>query len=161
RRSLLFLALMLASMFRVAIAQQDACRALEIPVGVINFEGQSFRGLAPQDFLAKAQKGSVAIKSIAYDDGPRRILLIVDTSRKLSPNLHKAEVELVKTFAAAARPEDTLGLLTAHGPGGIVKFGDPRSSLVDAISQESNTKEGKDRGVLDAVVQGLEWFSPS
>jgi hypothetical protein len=148
-------------MFQVLAAQQEACRGLEIPVGVINFGGESFRGLAAQDFLIHSQKGSVAVKSITYDDSPRRILLVVDTSRKLSPNLRKAEVELIKTFAATVRPEDTIGLLTARGPGAIVKFGDPRANLADAISQETNSKEGKDRGVLDAVQQGAEWFTPS
>jgi hypothetical protein len=161
RRSLLCITFIVTSMFTVAAAQQDACKAFEIPVGVINFGGESFRGLVPQDFLAHAQKGPVAIKSVAYDDGPRRILLVVDTSKKLSPNLRKAELELVKTLAASARPEDTLGLLTARGPGATVKFGDPRVNLLDAISQENNSKEGKDRGVLDAVLEGAEWFSPS
>jgi hypothetical protein len=161
RRSLLYISFILVSMFQVAAAQQDACKAFEIPVGVINLGGESFRGLAPQDFLAHAQKGSVAVKSITYDDGPRHILLVVDTSRKLSANVHKAELELIKTFAAAARPEDTLGLLTARGPGATVKFGDPRANLVDAISQATTSKEGKDRGVLDAVLEGVEWFSPS
>lgn len=160
RRSLLYITLIVTSMFRVATAQ-EACQAYEIPVGVINFGGESFRGLAPQDFLAHAQKGSVAIKSLAYDDGPRRILLVVDNSKKISANVRKAEVELVKTLVAAARPEDSLGLLVARGPGGLVKFGDPRANIVGAISQETNAKEGKDRGVLDAVQEGMEWFSPS
>lgn len=160
RRNLLYIALIVTTMCRAATAQ-DACKAYEIPVGVINFNGESFRGLATQDFLGHAQKGSVAIKSITFDDSPRRILLVVDTNKNLSVNLRKAEVELVKTLAASARPEDSLGLLTARGPGGTVKFGDPRASLVDAISQETSAKEGKGRGVLDAVLEGVEWFSPS
>lgn len=158
RRTLVIVG-MVWGMFSLASAQQESCKAMEIPVGVINSLGESFRGLAPQDFLARAQKGSVTVKSMVYDDGPRRVLIVVDTGKKLSGNLRKAEVALVKTFVAAARPEDSLGLLSAHGPGGPVKFSDPRANIVDALAQETNSNEGKDRGVLDAVMQGAEWFS--
>ena len=157
RRTLVFIT-MISGTFSLAAAQQDACKSVEIPVGVVNFSGESFRGLAPQDFLAHAQKGSIAVKSITYDNGPRRVLLVVDTNKKLSANLRKVEVELVKTLVAAARPEDSLGLLPARGPGAVVKFGDPRSGLVDAI-QDTSAHQGKDRGVLDAVQDGIEWFS--
>jgi hypothetical protein len=151
---------LIMGMLVAASAQQDACKALEIPVGVVNLNGEEFRGLAPQDFMARLQKGPVSVKSLTYDDGPRRVLLVVDTSKKLSANQIKAETELVKTLIAAVRPEDSVGLITARGPGGTVKFGDPRANVLDAISGSGNTK-GKDRGVLDAVLEGLEWFSPS
>jgi hypothetical protein len=159
RRILVFMVLVLG-ISAVAVSQQDACKAVEIPVGVINFGGESFRGLAAQDFLAHPQKGSITVKSIAYDNGPRRVLLVVDTSKKLSANLRKVEVELVKTLVAASRPEDSLGLLPARGPGSVVKFGDPRTGLVDAI-QDTNSQQRKDRGVLDTVLEGIEWFSDS
>jgi hypothetical protein len=157
RRILVFITMALG-VFAAGAAQQDACKAVEVPVGVVNFGGESFRGLAPQDFLARAQKGSITIKSLAYDNGPRRVLLVVDTNKNISANLRKIEVELVRTLVAAARSEDSLGLLPARGPGAVVKFGDPRSGLVDAI-QDTSTHQGKDRGVLDAVMEGIEWFS--
>ncbi|HEY6272392.1 MAG TPA: hypothetical protein VIX19_10410 [Terriglobales bacterium] len=158
RRALVFIVMMLG-LFAMAAAQQDACKNVEIPVGVINSGGESFRGLATQDFLARTQKGSVSVKSIAYDIGPRRVLLVVDTSRKLPANLRRAEVELLKTFLAAIRPEDSVGLLTALGPGGPVKFGDTRASITEAVAGETNSTQGKNRGVLDAVSEGVEWFA--
>jgi hypothetical protein len=134
---------------------QQACKA-EMPIGVINSGGESFRGLSPQDFQAHGPKG-VGIASVSYDDGPRRLLMVVDTGKKLSVGAHKAEVELVKSIVAASRPEDSLALITARGPGGLVKFGEERSSLVAALDSNANT--GKDRGVLDAIVDSIEWFS--
>jgi len=40
-----------------------------------------------------------------------------------------------------------------------VKFGDDSSTIVAAM--EANGTAGKDRGVLDAVMEALEWFSDS
>jgi hypothetical protein len=136
---------------------QQACKA-EMSVGVINSNGESFRGLAPEDFLAHGPKG-VGVRSVTYDDGPRRLLMVVDTSKKLSAGAHKAEIEIVKSIIAASRPEDSLGLIIARGPGGLVKFGENRSGLLDAL--DSNSSTGSGRGVLDAVMEGIEWFSDS
>lgn len=138
------------------VSAQQACK-VEIPVGVINSNGESFRGLSADDFQVHVEKGSVGVKSVTFDDGPRRLVLVVDTNKRLSSNTHRAEIELVKSIVAGSRPEDSLGLIPAHGPGGIVKFTDDRSKIVDAL--ESNTTTGKDRGVLDAVSDAIEWFS--
>src|SRR5215510_4875167 len=77
-------------------AQQAACKAVEIPVGVISASGDVFRGLAAEDFVGRTQKKPVTVKTITYDDGPRRILIVVDTNKKLSSDSRKAEVELVQ-----------------------------------------------------------------
>jgi len=134
---------------------QQACKA-EVSVGVIDSNGNSFRGLAREDFLTRGPKG-IGVESIAYDEGPRRLLLVVDTSKKLSIAAHKAEIELVKAIVATSRPADSLALITARGPGGTVKFGEDRSKLLDVLESEANPN--KDRGPLDAANEGLEWFS--
>jgi hypothetical protein len=139
-------------------AAQQACKAIEVPVGVISASGETFRGLSAADFAGRASKGSVAVRSIVFDDGPRRVLFVVDTSKKLSANTRKAEIELIDTLTAASRPEDSLALITARGPGGEVKFGENRSGLAQALSQ-SGSGHGKDWGVLDAVLEGIDWFS--
>ncbi|MGB8128722.1 MAG: hypothetical protein WCG81_02920, partial [Candidatus Angelobacter sp.] len=43
-------------------AQQSACKA-DIPVGVIGINGDTFRGLAAEDFVGQIQKKPVAVKS--------------------------------------------------------------------------------------------------
>jgi hypothetical protein len=151
---ILLLFVTLAGMTATAIAQQ-ACSAVEVPVGVINAGGETFRGLTAQDFIAS--KGAT-VKSIAYDNGPRRVLFVVDTSPKLSSNTHAAAAELVKTLIESSRPEDSLALITARGPGGAVKFGDDRAGLVRALIPEAGT-DHKKQGVLDAMMEGIDWFS--
>jgi hypothetical protein len=151
------LSLIILAGFTAIANGQQACK-LEMSVGVINSNGESFRGLAPEDFLAHGPKG-VGVKSVTYDDGPRRLLMVLDTNKKLPAGTHKAELELVKSIVAASRPEDSLALIIARGPGGQVKFGEDRSGLLDALDSNSNT--GTARGVLDAVLEGIEWFSDS
>ncbi len=137
-------------------AAQQACSTVEVPVGVISAGGETFRGLAADSFVVP--KGAV-IKSLTFDDGPRRILVVVDTAGKLSSNVHKAAAEALNSLVAATRPEDSLALITARGPGGSVKFGEDRAGMARALSPQAgpNRKEG----VLDAVMDGLEWFNGS
>jgi hypothetical protein len=141
-------------MSTVCVAQQ-ACSAVEVPVGVISAGGEAFRGLSAQDFLAS--KGA-SVKSLAFDNGPRRVLVVVDTAAKLPANAHQAASELVNSLVAASRPEDSLALITARGPGGEVKFGEDRAGLGRALVAEGGSAHSKE-GVLDALMEGIGWFS--
>jgi hypothetical protein len=141
-------------------AQQSACKAGDIPVGVINFNGEIFRGLAAEDFVGHVQKNPVAIKDVVFDDGPRRVLIVADVSRKLSADSRKAEDEIIKTLLASARPKDTFAIMPAHGPGQDVKFTEDRTAIRQALEQPGEGKRGKEPGVLDTVMVGIEWFGP-
>lgn len=152
--------LMLVCSLLAAGVAQPACPKVEIPVGVVSANLDTFRGLAAEDFAAQPHKGKVQVKSATFDDGPRRMLVVVDTSKKLPANARAAEVELIKAMVAASRPEDSLALITARGPGGIVKFGEDRNGLIDAISSEGKANRNNE-GVLDAVMDGMEWFDGS
>ena len=140
------------------LAQQPACKASDIPVGVISASGNVFRGLAAEDFIGHIQKKPVAVKALAYDDGPRRILIVVDLSKKLSADSRKAEDEMIKTLLANARPQDTFAIMPARGPGQDVKFTGDRSAISQALGQPGDSKRGKEPGVLDTVMTGIEWF---
>jgi len=153
--SRLFLLLLAILTFAAGAMAQQACSAIEVPVSVISAGGESFRGLSAESFVAS--NGSV--KSLTYDEGPRRVLLVVDTSSKLSNNARKAEAELVDSLVTASRPEDSLALITARGQGGIVKFGEDRAGISRALSPQAGPN--RKGGVLDAVVDGLEWFEGS
>jgi hypothetical protein len=142
----------------LSFSQQSACKAVEVPVGVISMTGDVFRGLAAEDFLGRVQKKQVAVKTLTYDDGPRRVLIIADTSKKLSADSRKAEAELIQVLLASARPEDTFAILPARGPGQDVKFTADRNAITQALSQPGEGKRGKDPGVLDSVMTGIEWF---
>jgi hypothetical protein len=143
----------------LVLAQQAACKA-DIPVGVIGINGDTFRGLAAEDFIGQIQKKPVAVKKIAFDDGPRRVLIVADVSKKLSADSRKAEDEMIKTLLASARPGDTFAIMPAHGPGQDVKFTEDRAAIREALNQPGEGKRGKEPGVLDTVMVGIEWFGP-
>ena len=150
------LSVLVISLSCMGVAQQ-ACKAVELPVGVISVTGDVFRGLAAEDFAAHIQKKPVSLKSLTYDEGPRRVLIVVDTNRKLSADTRKAEGIMVEALLGSARPEDTFALLPARGPGRDTDFTKDRRVLSEAIGGGDN-KEVKDRGVLDAVMAGIEHF---
>src|SRR5579884_425574 len=139
-------------------AQETACKAREIPVGVISLNGDAYRGLAAEDFVGHMQKKPVQVNSLTYDDGPRRVLIVVDASKKLSADSRKAEIEMIQSMTAAARPEDTFGLMVARGPGQDFKFTADHAALLQGLEQTGENKRGKDSGVLDTVMVGIEWF---
>jgi hypothetical protein len=147
-------------MFAVLVgscAAQQACSTIEVPVSVISAGGESFHGLTVDSFVTS--KGPI-VKSSVFDDGPRRVLFVVDTSKKLSGNVHKAAAALLDTLVTASRPEDSLALITARGPGGMVKFGEDRAGFAQALSAQGTTNRSHD-GILDAVMDGMEWFNGS
>ena len=104
------------------------------------------------------QKKPVAVKNLAFDDGPRRVLIVVDLSKKLSGDSRKAENEIIRTLLASARPQDTFAIMPARGPGQDVKFTEDRSAISQALGQPGDGKRGKEPGVLDTVMVGIEWF---
>ena len=142
----------------VSFGQQAACKTVEVPVGVINANGEVFRGLAPEDFISRLQKRSVTVKALTYDDGPRRVLLVVDVNKKLSSDSRKAEDEMIKTLLANARPGDTFAIMPARGPGQDVKFTADSAGISQALGQAGEGKRGREPGVLDTVMAGIEWF---
>lgn len=141
-------------------AQQSACRTVEVPVGVINASGNVYRGLAAEDFIGRAQKKAVTVKSLTYDDGPRRVLIVADVNKKLSVDSRTAEGEMIKTLLANARPGDTFAIMAARGPGQDVKFTADHDAITRALDEPGEGKRGKEPGVLDTVIVGIEWFGP-
>lgn len=142
----------------LSFSQQSACKTVEVPVGVISVSGDVFRGLAAEDFVGRLQKKPITVKTAAYDDGPRRVLIVADTGKKLSADSRKAEAEMIQILVAGARPEDTFAIMPARGPGQDVNFTADRNAITQALSQPGDGKRGKDPGVLDTVMSGMEWF---
>jgi len=151
-----FLTLLIVLLVAMSGIGQQACKTVEVPVGVISVTGDVFRGLAAEDFDAHIQKKPVALKSLTYDERARRILIVLDRNQKLSADTRKAEGIMVETLLAGARPEDTFALLPARGPGREVNFTSDRRAIVEVIGVTG--KEGKEPGVLDAVMAGIEHF---
>ena len=149
--------LLLGSLVPAISAQQGACSPTDVAVGVTDARGEAFRGLSSADFVTHASKGQIAISSLDFDNGPRRIALVVDQYKKLPSNAHQAEQELVKTLLEAARSQDSFALVVARGPARVIKFGEDRAGIVDTV-KENGRQKGKGLGVLDAVMEAINLF---
>jgi hypothetical protein len=154
---LLLLVFIVSLTFPVSSLSQQACRA-EFSVGVIGATGDSFRGLGADDFTARAAKSAIAIKSVSFDDGPRRVLFVVDNGKKINSNIRKVEIEMVNAMMAAGRPGDTFALIATHGVNRTAKFGEERANLTSVLAQEVDSKSGATVGALDALMEGMQWF---
>ncbi len=139
---------------------QQACKASEVSIGVISGNGDTFRGLAAQDFAAVVQKKPVVVKALTFDDGPRRVLFVVEFGKHLPAESRRVALELLQGVVDAGRPQDSFALVIARGTGQGVKFGEDRSTLVHALDRAGDSNGGKDSGpgVLDAVMTGIESF---
>jgi hypothetical protein len=151
-------AVVLAVLSSAALAQNEKCKSVEVPVGIVNGNGEPFHGLSSAEFFGRAGKASVVVKNMTFDDGPRRIVLVVDTSKKLSGDTRQAERAMIDTLLSAARSQDSFAMVTARGPEHVVKFGEEHSAFIQALPTEGESRHGKEQGVLDAVMQAIGLF---
>jgi len=155
------LAIILIALATSVLAQGDACKITELAVGVVNSNGESYLGLNASSFTGHAGKVAVPAKSMTYDDGPRRIVLVVDQGKKVDADAHKAQQDMLAVLLGAARAGDSFALITARGASHVVKFGEERTALTSAVSDEGSASHGKELGVMDAILQALDMFGQS
>jgi hypothetical protein len=66
------------------LAQVDSCKTTETPVAVVNPNGETYIGLNASSFVGHVGKFAMPVNSMSYDDGPRRIVLVVDQAKKVN-----------------------------------------------------------------------------
>ena len=143
-----------------ANAGSSGC-SVDVPVNVVTMTGGVIRNLKPADLVAASAKSQpLKIDSVTYDNGPRRILFVLDTVHDLPSDARKAEAKIVERILASARPSDSFALITARGTARAVKFDQGRDALKQAVGELANDPKEKsgDLGVLDAVMEGISWF---
>ncbi|HET7871154.1 MAG TPA: hypothetical protein VFL42_01505 [Terriglobales bacterium] len=155
-RPVFFVLILLVGFTATSAAQGGSCTSA-VTVAVTDAKGEPIHDLSAQDFTIRA-KGNVTVSSLAYDDGPRRIVLVVDQSKKHSPNTRRAANELTREMLAAARAQDSFALVVARGSGKVVRFGEDVKGIAEAVVSEDAGGQSKEIGVLDAVTQAIELF---
>lgn len=151
-------AAIVAMLSSIGFAQADKCKSTEVPVGIVNASGEPFHGLSSADFFGRAGKASLSVKNMTFDDGPRRVVLVVDTSKKLNGDTRKAERAMIETLLGSARSQDSFALVTARGPEHVVKFGEEHSAFIEALPTEDESRHGKEQSVLDGVMKAIGLF---
>lgn len=139
------------------LCQTQRCGSIELPIGAIKPNGEMLNGLASTDFHVFDGRTRLAISSLAPDYGPRRIAVVVDTSRKLSPQARKAEQFMVSEILAAARSQDSVAFVTARGTERTIGFAEDRTGFVESLGKAPD-KSSDRQSVLDAVLKAINIF---
>src|SRR5438270_4330275 len=112
-RGLFYSAMMVVAASTFTFSEGEACK-MEIPVGIVNPNGESYIGLNAASFTTRVGKIAVPVSSMVYDDGPRRIVLVVDQGKKVNADAHKAQQDMLAVLLGAARQQDSFALVAAR-----------------------------------------------
>lgn len=110
-------AFLVASLVRVATAQQDPCLDRTVAVNVLMEKGESVKGLTEQSFRAEFQHKTVQVVSAKRGIAPRRIVIVLDSSGSMiqSPEWDAASAAAVRLFSIA--PSNTSFALLSFSTG--------------------------------------------
>jgi hypothetical protein len=131
----------------------------EIPVNVVLPDAAIVRKLRPEQFIANIKNEPAPFASVIPDNGPRRIVFVVETA--IPEAVRRIEAAIVAEIVASARPQDSFALLTAHGLRREVRFGEAHEKLGSVIQELGEAAKGKKEfsGVLEAVQEATGWLA--
>jgi VWA domain-containing protein len=96
-------------------AQNAPCLRRTVVANVVDEKGNPLPGLTAADFQAKFRGKPVKILSATFDQQPRRILILLDTSGSMEEhfrNRHVPIIDALRLFVARAAPGDFLAFAT-------------------------------------------------
>jgi len=146
------------------LAQQDPC---DVPVVVSRFVTSSRTVELVKDLTAKdltVRVGSVAstIESASVDRGGKRVVLILDASRKISKDEWHLEAEMANSLSKHARPQDRFAffLVGVDSPAGpLLSPGDAQKRVREVASSRPDAADGSER-IYDALLVAAKRLDP-
>jgi len=69
--------------------QGDSCLHRTVPVNVLTAKGETVTGLTPENFKASFHRKAVKIVSVTQDEAPRRVMIVLDSSRSMMSQRHE------------------------------------------------------------------------
>ena len=96
--------------YRLSAQQQERADAREIPVVVADFYNKLVPDLQKADFAVRLAGKPVLVSSAAIDEGPKRIILILDASNNVPNDEWKLQIESAEILIQHARPTDLFAL---------------------------------------------------
>src|ERR1700722_12840653 len=69
--------------------QGDSCHHRNAPVHVLTAKGETVTGLTPENFKASFHRKAVKIVSVTQDEAPRRVMIVLDSSRSMMSQRHE------------------------------------------------------------------------
>jgi hypothetical protein len=127
-------ALFLVLTFSIAPARAQSKECLErtVPLSIISWDGSPLLNQGARSFDASVQWDSVEISSLALDEGPRRILLLIDTSTSF----------LDKSDLAIGLASDLVDHLPSSSEMGLASFSGSLTPLVSPTKDHAEILRG-------------------
>ncbi len=129
-------------------------------------DGKPPNGVVAGGFTAVLNGDPVRVTSVARYKGPRRVVIVLDTSRSMTDKIHY-ELALARSLIASAPPEDAFAILSfSRAIQQQVGFQQGREAVlmrIDSLSQTNWTRD-KSRGetvLLDALMAALDMLRPA
>lgn len=145
------------------VVGQDQPCGVDVPLNVVMPDAALVRNIPSGGFVARHRGDRLTIQSVSVDTAPRRIVLVAENGKNVTPAARKIEASVLAALVTNARAEDSFAMLTARGPRKELRFGAARDALLASIRELSSRPEGKDQGnsALEAVLEAAGWMQPS
>jgi hypothetical protein len=149
-------------------AEGNPCLDRTVAVTVTTEDGRLVKGLVAANFRATSRGHAVRIVSATYDTGPRRIVLLFDTSGSVIGDkaLMSVSLKVAEDLVSAAPPQCSMAFLTFAGNvEDRVTFSEGRQAVVDEIAKLRDTqwsRKGPERrtALFDALLEGVSLLRP-
>jgi hypothetical protein len=118
--------------------------------------------LEASDFFARDRRRAISVRSVTIDNGPRRIVLVVENGKRLTPELRAVASGVISGMLSGTRPEDSFGLITAGGPCVELPLGSNPEAIRERVTPGADSSQiaACQYGVADAVERGATWLTP-
>ena len=143
-----------------SFAQQNVSQSCDVPL-VVGY----WRKLHRKDLTVHLGSELVSVGNAFPDDGPKRVAVILDSSRQISEEEWKVLLDITSALVEHARPQDTFSLYLVgadDSDGPFLTTGDVRTRLRKfALSSPSRSSpDGSERN-YDAILAAVMHLTPS
>jgi hypothetical protein len=120
------------------------------------------KDLRPKDLLIQIGGGPGVVESLSVDDGPKRVVLILDASRNVPDEEWNLEAEMAARFVHNARPNDKFILLLEGADSGAARVLTP-DEVNRQLSNLRNVRPvpaGSDEPLFDVLQSATQRLDP-
>jgi len=137
------------------------CRESELAVGLVLPDGHLLRNARPEQLLGESSAKKIPLLGMSVDNGPRRIVFVMDLSRTLSLDARRLEVRFLQHYMQTARSGDSFGLRTLGGKHNF-EVGTQTEILTSFLAEVEKglTEPHGDVGAYETVADAAKSFSP-
>ncbi len=152
------------------VAQDAPCTTNAIPVSVTDSEGGFAANLTAADFVAHTHQRLATILTIDLDKGPRRVVLLLDTSASMTRPDTRMWVKtllIAKDLVDRLPPEDSIALdVFSRRIDQTIDFAKDRAPVLKRLDDMRaqggvRTEENRRTALWDSTLQALKLFGPT